>query len=331
MNEKNMLHVEGRKLLTEDGTEVWLQGLALPGLEWANGWDHIDETLEVALTDWKVNCIRLPIREDFWYGLQETTRADGGASYREMVSRLVERTATHDVWIALDLHRFKAPTQAHADFWQDLATRYANHPAVIFDLFNEAHGITWDVWRDGGDIRNEPKPGVVVENNQAEDLTQSIGMQALIDIVRKTGAKNIVIAGGLDWAYDLSAIADGYALDDRGGNGIMYATHIYPWKDDWQGKVCCMIDKAPLFLGEVGCELIPMPFEKPEMYQDPYVWAPDMIGFIQKHRLNWTAWSFHPRATPLVISDWKFTPSPYWGSFVRAALRGVRFECARMR
>jgi hypothetical protein len=55
-------------------------------------------------------------------------------------------------------------------------------------------------------------------------------MQALINAVRESGAKNIVLAGGLDWAYDLSGIANGFALDDKGGNGIIYSTHIYPWK-----------------------------------------------------------------------------------------------------
>ena len=58
----------------------------------------------------------------------------------------------------------------------------------------------------------------------------------------------------------------------------------------------------------------------------PCVWGPDMIGFIQKHRLHWTAWSFHPKATPRVIGDWDFTPTPFWGAFVRAALRGVAFQ-----
>ena len=117
-----------------------------------------------------------------------------------------------------------------------------------------------------------------------------------------------------------------FRLDDRGGNGVMYASHIYPWKSDWAGKVLCMADQAPLFIGEVGCELIPLPFEKPEHVKDPYVWGPDMIGFIQKHRLHWTAWSFHPSAGPVVITDWNYTPSPFWGAFVRAALRGARFH-----
>lgn len=53
--------------------------------------------------------------------------------------------------------------------------------------------------------------------------------------IRGTGAKNIVIAGGLDRGYDLSGVLKGFALKNQTGNGIMYSSHFYPWKDDWQG------------------------------------------------------------------------------------------------
>jgi endoglucanase len=326
LSQPDTLHVQGNRLVTADGRDIWLQGLALPGLEWAGGGAKIRETLAAALHDWRANCIRLPVREDFWFGRDPSTAADGGAAYRELVDELVTATAGAGAYLALDLHRFKAPTPAHAEFWRDAAARYANHPAVLFDIFNEAHDITWEVWRDGGRIDAPPGRQAVAENEFAREQTDAIGHQALVDTVRATGAGNIVIAGGLDWAYDLSGVAAGFTLDDRGGRGVMYASHIYPWKFDWNEKVLCMAGKAPLFIGEVGCELVPLPFEKPEHYQDPYVWGPDAIGYIQTHRLHWTAWSFHPRATPRVIGDWDFTPTPFWGAFVRAALRGVRFH-----
>jgi endoglucanase len=46
--------------------------------------------------------------------------------------------------------------------------------------------------------------------------------------VRDTGANNVVIIGGLNYAYDLSGIAN-YAID---GVNIMYNTHPY----DFGGK-----------------------------------------------------------------------------------------------
>jgi len=56
-----------------------------------------------------------------------------------------------------------------------------------------------------------------------------------------------------------------------------------------------------------------------------------MLGFIQKHKPNWTGWCFHPRATPVMISDWSYTPSPFWGAFAKEALSGKHFEMKRTR
>jgi hypothetical protein len=62
-----------------------------------------------------------------------------------------------------------------------------------------------------------------------------------------------------------------------------------------------------------------------------YTWVPDMLGTIQKHKLHWAAWSMHTDATPRIISDWDFTPTPFWGAFVRTALLGTQFEPQRLR
>src|SRR5690606_35892894 len=174
---------------------------------------------------------------------------------------------------------------------------------------------------------DEPLP----ENDASLVAFESVGMQKLIDVIRETGAKNIVIVGGLDWGYDLSGIEKGFALDDKGGNGIVYSTHVYPWKRDWEGKFLMLVDKYPLFIGETGAQVDRMPFIPPERHEDPYTWAPDMLGLIQKHKIHWTGWSFHPRAAPTVIADWDYTPTPYWGAFVKKALAGQQFEMKKMR
>jgi hypothetical protein len=94
--------------------------------------------------------------------------------------------------------------------------------------------------------------------------------------------------------------------------------------------------KYPVFLGEVGTPpdwkgwtFIP----KDQQFEDlsKGEWPPDMIGLIQKYKLNWTAWCFHPTAAPCVISDWNYTPTPYWGAYVKEALNGKQFEMKKMR
>jgi hypothetical protein len=51
--------------------------------------------------------------------------------------------------------------------------------------------VSWEVWLSGGDTG---------------EGWQGVGMQKLYDTVRAAGADNLVIVGGLDWAYDLSGV-----------------------------------------------------------------------------------------------------------------------------
>jgi hypothetical protein len=74
-----------------------------------------------------------------------------------------------------------------------------------------------------------------------------------------------------------------------------------------------------------------MNFIPDNQQEDPYTFSPDMIGFIQKLRINWTAWCFHPRAAPCMIENWDYKPTPYWGEFARRALKGEKFEMKKMR
>jgi hypothetical protein len=323
------LRVAGNQLQTADGKAVWLQGVCVDSLQWSATGDHLLQSLPVAVEQWKASIIRLPVNDEFWFGRGQWQR-DKGAYYRKLVETAIDAVASRGAYVALDLHRFGAPMPAHAEFWKEVAAQYKNHPAVLFELFNEAHGISWELWRDGGELKNAKHKDVnAAENDEKASGPVSVGMQKLVDTVRAAGANNIVIAGGLDWGYDLAGIMEGFALQEREGNGIMYSSHVYPWKSDWQGKTLVAAEKHPLFIGEVGCQPKPMPWQKTT--EDPATWAPDVIGMIQTHKLNWTGFSFHPTCGPNVIQDWQYTPTPYWGAYVKEALAGKTFELKKLR
>ena len=322
------LRVVGNKVLNKEDKEIYLQGVNVMSLDWNVKGERVLLTTKTAIEDWKANIIRLAVKEDYWNGKDAT---DGGKAYRELVDAVINMTANRGAYVLLDLHRYRSPKQEHADFWTDAATRYKNHPALIFDLFNEAHGTTWEIWQKGGFVPVK-KEGVdetafLTEEEKIKNNAgfRSIGMQGLLDAVRATGAKNIVLAGGLDYGYDLSGILKGFALDDKGGNGIIYGSHIYPWKSKWQEKFLAVAEKYPVLSGENGANTNKMSFIPAGQQEDATTWVPAFLGMVQQRKIHWTGFSFHPKASPVMISDWNYTPTPEWGAFAKRALAGEKF------
>jgi endoglucanase len=326
--------VVGNRLKDKSGREIWLQGVNVASMEWSTKGDNVLRSTIVAIEEWKSNVIRLPVKESYWFG-REAGQEDGGKSYRELADAIINLAANRGAYVILDLHRFHFPKPEHVEFWKDAAVRYKNHPAVLFDLFNEPHGISWQVWSDGGLTGKtnavDEAAFLTAEEKAKSQGEKTVGMQALLDAVRSTGAKNVVVIGGLEYAYDLSGIITGYAVNDKGGNGIMYASNIYPWKSNWQGKMLDIAKHHPILLGEVGADFKKQPWESQANFVPPETWLPDMLGLIQKYRLNWTGWCFHTSAGPAMLADWRYTPTTYWGAYAKRALAGEQFELKRLR
>lgn len=329
------LHVDGNRLLRSDGSEAWLQGACVDGLSWSEKGEDVLNRVIAAMDEWKANSIRLPITDEFWFG-KHAGQNDGGAAHRALIKQVVTAAASRGAYLIIDLHRFRAPTEEHVAFWKDVAATYKDDPAVIFELFNEPYDMTWEMWRDGGDMGDKNRVSTaLIENKDAVKAFHTVGIQALVDAVRSTGAKNLILAGGLDWSYDDSGVLNGFALKDHdGGNGIAYVAHVYPWKSGWQHAFLDVAKVHPVVVTEVGCDTMRYEFIPPERHENPYTWGPDMIACIQKYHLHWTAFSFHPHCGPSLLmptSDGSFAPNGHWGAFARAALSGAQFTSDRLR
>lgn len=316
------LIVTNNQLATSQGNVIRLQGVNIPSLEWGQG-EHLIESLDVAL-DWGANIVRLPLCQDRWFG-RTWEKRDGGAQYRNSVQEFVAKAAAKNCYVILDLHwsdtgvwgehiaQHKMPDQNSAEFWTNVSVAFANDPAVLFSLYNEPHDVSWETWRNGGQVTetNRRNP-----DENFEYITP--GMQKLLGICRENGARNIVVAGGLDWAYNLTGIADGHALNDPKGNGVVYDSHLYPSKkwfangdkktQDWDRIVLSGGGKYPVLIGEFGNG------------RDDY--EKQVIDFANSHGLPWIAWSLHPGARPVLIQDWQYSPTEF-GQEVRNALRAA--------
>jgi len=312
------LKVVGKQLHTSDGRVIKLTGVNIPSLEWGQG-EHLLESLNVAVGQWGANVIRLPLSQDRWFG-HSPERKDGGTAYRRIVRRFVEQAAAKKCYVILDLHwsdcdrwgqyigQHQMPDDHSAEFWASVAAAYRNHPAILFGLYNEPFHVSWNVWRDGGDViePNRRAPG-------GKLAYRTPGLQKLLDICRDQGARNLAVVGGLDWAYDLSGLTKGFALTDPKGNGILYDTHIYPWKKDWDRWVTPAVERYAVIVGEFGVERRGPP-------ADPRAWLSEIFRYIDKHKLNWTAWCLHPAATPNLIRNWRYELTKPFGEMVERQL-----------
>jgi aryl-phospho-beta-D-glucosidase BglC (GH1 family) len=325
------LKVVKNLVLDSRNQPVRLRGVNTACLEWtSNGEGHILDTVKTAITDWHVNHIRLPLAQDRWFG-KAPEQTDGGKSYRALVDQVVDLCTRNGCYILLDLHWSNAgewgkqigqhvmPDQNSVTFWRDLASTYKNHPAVLFDLYNEPHDISWDIWLKGGKVTER------AYRRNPQKTYDAVGMQTLLDTVRETGAKNVVIAGGLDWSYDMSGFLQGKQLSDPTGNGVIYANHAYPFKGDTVEKWIVKMEKAtqtlPVIVSEFGAE--GRPGTGPNRNQRGEEWVRRVLQALEDHKWNWTAWDLHPAAGPRLVSDWKYTPTPTFGKWVKEALLGT--------
>ena len=322
------LSVSGTHVVNSSGERVWLRGVNAAGMEWtSDGEGHILDTVNAAIRDWKVNIIRLPLSQDRWFGKAPEQNGDP-AAYRALVDKAVQACASQNCYIMLDLHWSDAgvwgkqigqhvmPDTNSLAFWKDFAPIYKNNPAVLFDLYNEPHDITWDVWQNGGKVTESDRQRGYTNTYDA------IGMQPLLDAVRSVGAKNVIVAGGLDWSYDMSGFLSGKQLKDPNGNGVIYANHNYPFKGDtfekWLTKIEAASKQIPVIVSEFGGNR-----SRRNNQQGPWQWIRQVLQELQDRKLDWTAWDMHPKAGPVLVSDWSYTPTPSFGVFVKEALAGT--------
>lgn len=302
-------YVNGNTVCTAEGSPHLFHGVDRPSLEWTSTGEHLSAADFMLMSTWKANSVRIALNQDFW--LSGSQYYDAG--YAVLVDTAIGWAEDAGMDVILDLHWSDAGElgscapnlgcqQVMADansktFWTEVATRYKDDGRVLFELYNEPHDVPWQVWKVGG------------STGMGWTVT---GMQQLYDAVRATGAENLVIIGGLNWAYDLSQVPD-YKI---AGYNIMYATHPYGGPSDrapstWDSYWGFLAATYPVIATEFGeitgtC--------------DP-TYSDRLIKYADSHNASWTAWAWFPGGCgfPAIIEDWDGTPSMA-GTVVKNAL-----------
>ncbi|MGD0678958.1 MAG: glycoside hydrolase family 5 protein [Polyangiaceae bacterium] len=313
-------YTNGAQVCSASGEPHIFQGVDRPSLEWSADGDHISaqDFLEMGQA-WHANVVRIAMNQDFWL----SNASLYSPNYAATIDQAVTSAELAGLDVILDLHwsdqgnlsaqlagtGIKNDTagysmqQPMADansvmFWAQVASRYKGDGHVLFELYNEPNGIDWDTWLNGGTFE-----GYVVA-----------GMQQLYNAVRVTaGADNVVIAGGLSWAFDLS----GVATHPIQGYNVMYATHPYRAGDpesEWSGYFGYLAAQniAPVIVTEFG----------DNESNCTGAWDTSLIQYAQGLQISWTAWAWYPGGCsfPSLISDWSSYTPTVQGVAVQAAL-----------
>src|SRR5438128_9260422 len=259
------VHVQGNQLVDSAGRRVRLRGVNRSGTEYAcaQGWGIFDGPSDSAsvqaIASWKANVVRVPLNETCWLGINGVAPAYSGANYQRAISDYVARFNRAGLVVILDLHwtadTGKALGQAPMpnrdptpEFRRQVGAADKGNDRVIFDLFNEPFPDNnadtpeaWRCWRDGG---------------TCSGMTfQAAGMQELVDALRGTGATNVIMLGGVQYAAGLSHWLANKPSDPL--NNLAASWHIYnfSWCNTracWDADAAPVAQQVPLVLGELG-------------------------------------------------------------------------------
>src|SRR5437870_3989054 len=312
------VHVQGNQLVDSSGRPIRVRGVNRSGAEYAcaQGWGIFDGPSDSAsvqaIASWNANVVRVPLNETCWLGINGVASAYAGDNYRRAITDFVARLNGAGLVVILDLHWSAAgtaialgqapmPDRDHTpEFWREVATAYGSNNRVIFDLFNEPFPDNnadtpeaWRCWRDGGTCTGM--------------TFQAAGMQELVDTIRSTGATNVIMVGGVQYAASLSSWLASKPSDPR--NNIAASWHIYnfSWcntKTCWDQGAAPVAQQVPLVLGELG----------ENDRGSAFVTA--LMNWMDARQGSYLAWSWDVWGDPLdLIASYDGTPTSYGQTF----------------
>ncbi|NUO98410.1 MAG: cellulase family glycosylhydrolase [Nonomuraea sp.] len=329
------LHVAGNKIVTDAGKPYRLLGVDRSSGEYAcvqgkGMWDSgpVDQASVDAMKSWNIHAVRIPLNEECWLGLNGSP---SGATYQQGVKSYVDLLVANGITPILDLHwtsgafsngpdwhckdatatcQKPMPDAQYAPrFWTGVANTFKGDDSVVFDLFNEPYPevgsdwnktLGWQCLRDGGTCTGIPY--------------EVAGMQDLVDAVRATGATNVLMVGGLEWANDMRewlAYQPNDPLDNIAASWHAYSFNACATASCWDTQIAPLAQQVPIVLGEFG--------------QDDcgYAYMDTLMDWATAHGLSHLAWTWNPwgcSTGAVLIKDWNGTPEPGVGEGYKAHL-----------
>jgi hypothetical protein len=346
------LHVRNNQIVNARGQAVQLTGFNNSGAEYAcaEGWGLFDTpdgtitpAIVKAMSTWTgANVVRVPVNEQCWLGLPGVSRGYAGATYRSAIERYISLLNSRGFAVILDLagtapgqekseNQEQMPDSHSAAFWHSAATVYRGNGKVLFDIFNEpwpdndaGTAAAWKCWRDGGCVQTSQNGG---------QHYLAVGMQQLVNTVRATGARNIIIAEGIQYAETLDEWL-AYRPHDPAGN-LVASVHVYSYNQCsnlscYNGAMKRVSARFPLLIGELGPDLT-VPYRSaldsscPSKDIGHTSFDSTLLTWARQNQVSWTAWSWNSwNDCWSLIRNFTGTPTTPYGRIIKSALERQR-------
>ena len=307
MDKLSQVSVKGNKFVTADGKPIVFRGLNTSDpdkLEKEGRWDerHFEE-----MKNWGANIVRFPVHPRAW-------GSRGEEEYLKLLDKGVAMAEEQGMYVIIDWHSignlknemyqsegYETTLKETFEFWRTMSEHFKGNTTVaFFELYNEPTvmkgklgSLSWEQWKKI--------------------------MEEMILIIRSNGSTAVPLVAGFNWAYDLTEVAKN-PID---AEGIGYVSHPYPqkrekpWEPKWTEDWGYVADKYPLILTEMGFSGADdrgahVPVISDESYGDAITAYTDSRG------ISYVVWVFDPHWSPMLFSDWEYTPTRQGRYFKKA-------------
>ncbi|MDT0377371.1 glycoside hydrolase family 5 protein [Streptomyces sp. DSM 42041] len=261
--EHGRLSVCARTLCDSRGRAVQLTGMSTHGTQWY-AQCVTEGSLDVLAQEWDADVLRVSTY------VQEGGYETDPEGFTRLAQRIVDQAIERGMYAVIDWHML-SPGDPHANtgsakrFFTDMASRYADHPNVFYEIANEPNGVSWQRIR-----------------SYAEEL---------VPVVRAQDPDGVVLVGTRAWSsFGVSEGADEQEVvaDPVDAENIMYTFHFYAasHREEYLRTLEEAADRLPVFVTEFGTQ--DYAGEGP----NDFTMAQRYLDLMAEKNISWTNWNF---------------------------------------
>ncbi|XXT14694.1 glycoside hydrolase family 5 protein [Sorangium sp. So ce429] len=248
------LQIVGKELRNQHNAPVQLKGMSLFWSQWGGSFYNANVVNSIA-DSWGATVVRAAM------GVESGGYLTNPAAEKARVKAVVDAAIAKGIYVIIDWHDHSASshTAEAKAFFKEMAETYGQQPNVLFEIFNEPDGESWDNIRA---YANE-----------------------VIKVIRDARSNNVIIVGTPTWSQDVDIAANNPIT---GYSNIAYTLHFYAntHRESLRAKARTAMDKGlALFVTEFGtCDASG---NTGLNLSESQTW----INFLNTNKISWANWS----------------------------------------